>query len=401
MKKETYIHNLIDTIGDYCTDNIGAKRLASIVFKGKLFSTFSCNLKNEDEMAFSGKYKSSSEAMRAIVSNLWKVPWYLDKKDESENFDDFFDNCVTCLTQYRVFEKKDCSPIRTHAFIIINWRTEELIEVTSSNIDLYSTDPNFTEDKFLKIVDVIKSLIFSESCMEKKSTVNVIVLKSYGIDLQDATIKSTDVNLNESYNDDFKDVDERMKQFIQTRTSGIAILRGEPGTGKTTYIRHLINNNAKSYIIITNAVAARLAEPEFTSFLLDNKDSVFILEDCERILKSRDTTDFSNGIENILNMADGLMSDVFNIKFICTFNADMTTIDSALLRPGRCYVNYEFKKLCKEKSRALLEKNYGLSKDETKEVGEMTLAEIYNYDKKSLNAAMNIKSSKSKNKIGF
>ena len=56
---------------------------------------------------------------------------------------------------------------------------------------------------------------------------------------------------------------------------------------------------------------------------------------------------------------------------------DMTPemLDEALLRPGRCFVNYEFKALSKDKSAKLLE-SLGHKVDVQK---DMTLAEIYNY----------------------
>jgi len=126
-------------------------------------------------------------------------------------------------------------------------------------------------------------------------------------------------------------------------------------------------------------MAEHLASPEFMSFMLDHKDSVYILEDCEQILMRRTDGFGENGaIANILNMSDGLMSDIFNVKFICTFNADIDKIDDALLRKGRCFANYEFKPLCKEKTRALLNK-LNIEADEIK---EMTLADIYNYGDK-------------------
>ena len=68
-------------------------------------------------------------------------------------------------------------------------------------------------------------------------------------------------------------------------------------------------------------------------------------------------------------MSDGLMSDIFNIKFICTFNADISKIDSALLRKGRCYANYTFKALDKDKVKHLSDK-YNLGIKETKVVLE-------------------------------
>lgn len=118
-----------------------------------------------------------------------------------------------------------------------------------------------------------------------------------------------------------------------------------------------------------------MGEPEFISFMMENKDSIFILEDCEQVLMAREENRFGGAIANILNMSDGLMSDIFNIKFICTFNTDVDNIDEALLRPGRCFVNYEFKPLNADKSAKLLE-SLGHSIDKPK---AMTLAEIYNY----------------------
>lgn len=118
-----------------------------------------------------------------------------------------------------------------------------------------------------------------------------------------------------------------------------------------------------------------MGEPEFISFMMENKDSIFILEDCEQVLMAREENRFGGAIANILNMSDGLMSDIFNIKFICTFNTDVENIDEALLRPGRCFVNYEFKPLSADKSAKLLE-SLGHSIDKPR---DMTLAQIYNY----------------------
>jgi ATP-dependent 26S proteasome regulatory subunit len=132
-----------------------------------------------------------------------------------------------------------------------------------------------------------------------------------------------------------------------------------------------------------------MAEPEFIAFMMENKDSVFILEDCEQILMTREENRFGGAISNILNMSDGLMSDIFNIKFVCTFNTDIANIDEALLRPGRCFVNYEFKALNKEKATALME-SLGHQVIKSK---DMTLAEIYNY------AETEVK--ETKKKIGF
>ena len=90
-------------------------------------------------------------------------------------------------------------------------------------------------------------------------------------------------------------------------------------------------------------------------------------------------------------MTDGILSDIFNIKFICTFNANETVIDPALLREGRCYFNYKFDKLKADKVAVLnKENNLGIPEDE---ICDMTLAELYNYS--------GSKKKKETKKIGF
>jgi ATP-dependent 26S proteasome regulatory subunit len=104
---------------------------------------------------------------------------------------------------------------------------------------------------------------------------------------------------------------------------------------------------------------------------------------------NREENRFGGAIANILNMSDGLMSDIFNVKFLCTFNTDIDNIDDALLRPGRCYNKYEFKELCEEKTAKLLNKQGHTPKV----VKPMTLANIYNYNPET--------EVETKKKIGF
>ena len=242
-----------------------------------------------------------------------------------------------------------------------------------------------------QIKDLVSKLPFKE---EKPQEAEVKLIAYDGRDYYTITskVKPTDARIEENYNDDFLPVYDDIIKFLDQRESGLIVMRGEIGSGKTTMIRHLLSQHPKEYIVVTNAIAGHLAQPEFIAFMLEHKDSIFILEDCEQILMERSENTFGGAIANILNMSDGLLSDIFNIKFICTFNADINKIDQALLRKGRCYANYEFRPLCKEKVAALNEK-YKLNLPEIK---EMTLAEIYNSE-----ISDNYKSQETKKKIGF
>lgn len=214
---------------------------------------------------------------------------------------------------------------------------------------------------------------------KEETWAKVKLIKVYQGDYFTSTkdIKPTNINIDENYNDDFKKVYEDTVNFLNERASGLILYQGTAGTGKTTLIRHLISNVPKEYIIVPNSVASRLGDPDLVSFITDNTDSVFILEDCEQLLEDRGENPFNNAITTILNMADGLLSDICNIKFICTFNAPISKIDPALLRKGRCVARYEFGKLSEDKVKLLNEKyNLGHEKIEA-----MTLADLYNADK--------------------
>ncbi len=232
-----------------------------------------------------------------------------------------------------------------------------IITISSSKIQFLYLDQNI--DKILK--DLLKIIPQKEEKQDAK--INLVVYDN-GFYTIDSKIKRTHINLKENYNDDFLPVYKDLVSFIQDRNSGIAIIRGNPGVGKSFVLRHLITNCPANYILITNIVASQFADPAFISFLLDNRNSIFILEDCEQLLLSREES-FNSAISSILNMSDGLMSDIFNIKFICTFNADIKKIDDAILRKGRCFINYEFQPLCIEKSQKLLNK-FGIKAKVTK-----------------------------------
>ena len=212
---------------------------------------------------------------------------------------------------------------------------------------------------------------------DKSAKISLIKVYQGDYYTQDKDIKPTIIDIDENYNDDFKPVYEDTVKFLNERSSGLVLFWGTPGTGKTTLIRHLCSAVPREYVIVPNSIACRLADPDLVTFITDHTDSVFILEDCEQLLEDRSENPFNSAITTILNMADGLLSDVCNIKFICTFNAPISKIDPALLRKGRCIAKYEFGKLTANKVRILNDK-YNLGHDKIK---DMTLAEVYNSDK--------------------
>ena len=197
------------------------------------------------------------------------------------------------------------------------------------------------------------------------------------------TIDFESVDINELYNDDFVEVDQIVSQSLQKNESGMILLHGEPGTGKTTYIKHLIcKHTDKQFIFIQNDFVRDLLNPSFVFFLLQNKNSILLIEDAEKVVISRESSSNDSVVSTILQLTDGLFSDYLNIKIICTFNTNIERIDKALLRKGRMIAKYKFTALSTEKTKALAEK-MGFENV----TGSMTLADIFGADKKDFKDA--------------
>lgn len=175
------------------------------------------------------------------------------------------------------------------------------------------------------------------------------------------------------YNEGFDKVNEEIVRSIREDDNGLYILHGGAGTGKTTYIRHLMKQlkGVKSFVYVPSNLVDELTSPSFISFIISNKDNVFIVEDCENLIVQH-ANGRSSAVSDMLNMTDGLLSDALRIKFICTFNTNETNIDPALLRPGRCRVKYNFAKLKAERADAAAER-LGINKPGR----DVSLAELF------------------------
>ncbi|CAF1015952.1 unnamed protein product [Rotaria sp. Silwood1] len=168
-----------------------------------------------------------------------------------------------------------------------------------------------------------------------------------------------------------------LKNLNKKESKGIVLLHGVPGSGKTHYIRYLIQEiQDKTLIYISPEMAKEISSPEFLPFLMRHEDAILIIEDAENIIQDRNESSTpSQAVANLLNLSDGLLGDAMHQQIIATFNCDLTTVDPALLRKGRLIANYEFNKLDLESVKILSDK-LGFGTDGITE--PMTLAEIFN-----------------------
>lgn len=189
--------------------------------------------------------------------------------------------------------------------------------------------------------------------------------------------------LNLLYGSDFSEWHQRFVQLLELRTNGISFFDGCPGTGKTSYIRHLICSleSTHRFYFIPHGTLDILSRPDFIDFWssqtkhFPDRQFVVILEDAENALMRRGS-DNARMVSAILNLTDGMMADFLQIQFICTINCKITELDQALLRPGRLISHRHFRKLERKEALALAD---ALGKS-LPERDDYTLAEIFTED---------------------
>lgn len=251
---------------------------------------------------------------------------------------------------------------KTHAIYLYEYSTE-------FEIIIYSND--FAKAK--EVYDNLKQYItFESEEPEAANNISVLIDNGHGLSLKSLNTKSELIL--DNYPLSFNDVYNKMVSTLSEKSKGIMILYGEPGTGKTSLVKSICNDVDKKFIFIPPSFVDALVSPNFLTFMLNHPNSVLIIEDAESVLANRKTTGNAT-VSNILNLTDGILSELLNIQIICTLNCSITSIDEAVRRPGRLLLEHEFVALSIEEANNRLMQLYP---DENIQVEHpCTIAQIY------------------------
>lgn len=148
-------------------------------------------------------------------------------------------------------------------------------------------------------------------------------------------------------------------------TENILILTGEPGTGKTTFIKKVMASiAAHSEDDVTVAYIkdqALLEDNETWTMLSNGEHDVLVFDDLDDSLGSRKKGGNNSFVAQLLSFSDGIFDKT--TKIIITTNRPIDDIDPAVIRPGRCFDILRMPALTREEAISVWEETYELAID--------------------------------------
>lgn len=256
-------------------------------------------------------------------------------------------------------------------------------------------------------------------------TIHTIVSKRTGMSIEALGAGGEDFvpeNYSAEVQKDFKTI---VADLEAVKPSGrLSILSGPPGTGKTFFVKGLLRaTNKVNFVLLEPNKVSALTSPEGIPLILNfrnvssssyaedddlvealeaggvhvvgdeakKKPTVFVIEDADAVLAPRQAENMSD-IHSLLNLCDGIIGSLLDIRVIATTNAEKPQLDEALQRPGRLTVCSEIGKLSYEEASVVYKRLNGAGELEVK---PYTLAEVYSA------ASGSVVKGKTKRKLGF
>jgi hypothetical protein len=184
--------------------------------------------------------------------------------------------------------------------------------------------------------DALKGLIDVEAELH---TVYALLANDKGLSIK--PIGKTDVSFRTSnyHPRVLADVERIKTELAKKAPNGrLVLIDGPPGTGKSHLVRELINAVDNSLMVIVPPdMVSEIGKPQFLSLLVDHKNErpvTLVFEDADAAVVRRMSDNISS-ISALLNLTDGVLGELLNLRIVATTNAEKLDIEPALMRPGR------------------------------------------------------------------
>jgi hypothetical protein len=169
--------------------------------------------------------------------------------------------------------------------ILIRYRAN--LDTKRFQFALYWKTCDATDAVVKEIIEEFKKMQFIE---DDKAVIYMVVVQDGELDLRSFNIDIPEMDVELNYGKEWKDKHQHLFDVLTSdKKKGIVLLHGEPGTGKSMYIRHLSSllHEHKEVIYMPNQLINSLTDPNFLPLMTDHPGSVLVIEDAEEALRSR------------------------------------------------------------------------------------------------------------------
>lgn len=242
-------------------------------------------------------------------------------------------------------------------FIIADEHMSVLCEATRASVYVATDD----EERTLDIYKKLSSFMGDDEESAQKGSVSAIVTSNGETSISKIGFAGVDLEESNYSPETIEGFRFIQRDIVSESPSGrLHILSGPPGTGKTHLIRSLLSTKGAIFVLANTSCIEQIQGPALLPVLLNHKRDrkgaiVLIVEDGDRSIVPRDGFD-SSPVTSLLNLGDGILGSVLDVRVVITSNVAKLEMDRAILRPGRLGKHVEVGNLSNEQSFAVLER---------------------------------------------